>query len=237
MFSLYNEWCISENITKKVSTVRQYRDIINQNFNISFHKPKKNICNECHVGIQCKQKYDHGRRKTKTRTTYKNKIKAREMKANDKKEALESGGKIVTACFDFQKILNCPHGNVGLFYYKRKLSIYNFTIFDLASQEAYCYMWPEINGKHGACEVASCLSKFIDAKVLDGAKEFRFWSDNCADQNRNRIVFAFYTYVAKKYSITIVHRFLERGHTQNEADSVHALIERNAKNKLTRCIQ
>lgn len=93
-------------------------------------------------------------------------------------------------------------------------------------------MWPEVNGKHGACEVASCLLKFIETKIKDGAKEFRFWSDNCAIQNRNRIVFSFYTYVAKKYGVTISHRFLERGHTQNEADSVHALIERNAKNKL-----
>lgn len=231
MFSLYNEWCISENITKKVSTLRQYRDIINQNLNISFHKPKKDICNECHIYNANKNTMTEEEKKKQELHIY-NKSKAREMKANDKKEALESGGKIVTACFDFQKILNCPHGNVGLFYYKRKLSIYNFTVFDLASQEGYCYMWPEINGKHGACEVASCLSKFIDGKVLDGAKEFRFWSDNCAGQNRNRIVFAFYTYAAKKYGITIVHRFLERGHTQNEADSVHALIERNAKNKL-----
>lgn len=39
--------------------------------------------------------------------------------------------------------------------------------------------------------------------------------------------FSFCTYAAKKYGITIVHRL-----GQNEADSVHALIERNSKNKL-----
>lgn len=49
MFSLYNEWCSKENIVKKLNTVRKYRDIINQYLNISFHKPKKDICNECHV--------------------------------------------------------------------------------------------------------------------------------------------------------------------------------------------
>lgn len=154
------------------------------------------------------------------------------MKEKDKEDAKKSEGKLITACFDFQKILNCPHGNVGVFYYKRKLSMYNFTIFDLAGQEGYCYMWPEVNGKHGACEVASCLLKFIEFKVSCGAKEFRFWSDNCASQNRNRIVFSFYTYAAKKYGVKITHRFLERGHTQNEADSVHATIERTSKNKL-----
>lgn len=231
MFTLYNEWCATENITKKAKTVRQYRDIINQNLNISFHKPKKDICNECHI-------YDANKNtmteedKQKQEQHLKSKTLSREMKEIDKNEAIKSNGKIITACFDFQKILNCPHGNVGLFYYKRKLSIFNFTVFDLANKEGYCYMWPEINAKHGACEVASCLLKFIETKVNDGAKEFRFWSDNCAGQNRNRIVFAFYTYAAKKYGVTITHRFLERGHTQNEADSVHALIERNAKNKL-----
>ncbi|XP_047517963.1 uncharacterized protein LOC125058011 isoform X2 [Pieris napi] len=158
MFSLYNEWCTIENITKKAMTVRQYRDIINQNLNISFHKPKKDICNECHI-YNTNLNTMTEEEKQKQELHMRNKTKAREVKANDKKEALESKGKIVTACFDFQKILNCPHGNVGLFYYKRKLSIYNFTVFDLACQEGYCYMWSEINGKHGACEVASCLSK------------------------------------------------------------------------------
>lgn len=62
------------------------------------------------------------------------------MKEKDKKDAIKSQGKIITDCFDFQKILNCPHGNVGLFYYKRKLSIHNFTVFDLASQEGFCFM-------------------------------------------------------------------------------------------------
>lgn len=111
----------------------------------------------------------------------------------------------------------------------RSIHTHNFTVFDLASKEGYFYMWPEVNGKHGACKVASCLLKFIETKIKDGAKEFRFWSDNCAGQNRNLIVFSFYTYVAKKYGVTISHRFLERGHTQNEAGSVHALIERMLK--------
>lgn len=65
-----------------------------------------------------------------------------------------------------------------------------------------------------------------------GAQEFRFWSDNCAGQNRNRIVFPFYVYMANKFNITIKHTFLEKGHTQAEGDSVHALIERSSKNKI-----
>lgn len=199
--------------------------------NISFHKPKKDRCDQCHIydtnigTLSEEEKQKHGEH-------LKRKQKARDIKDEDKADAIKSNGKIVMACFDFQKILNCPQGNVGLFYYKRKLSVLNFTVFDLARLEAYCYMWPEVNGKHGACEVCSCLLKFIEDKVHNGAKEFRFWSDNCAGQNRNRIVFSFFTYAARKFGVTITHRFLERGHTQNEADSVHALIERTVQNKL-----
>lgn len=46
-----------------------------------------------------------------------------------------------------------------------------------------------------------------------------------------KIAFYLYIYAASKYNVTISHRFLEKGHTQNEVDSVHALIERKAENK------
>jgi len=40
-----------------------------------------------------------------------------------------------------------------------------------------------------------------------------------------------YLYVAHKFKVNITHRFLEKGHTQNENDSVHALIEKCAQKK------
>lgn len=58
------------------------------------------------------------------------------------------------------------------------------------------------------------------------------WSDNCVGQNRNRIVYAMYMQAAIMFQVTIHHCFLEVGHTQNEGDSVHALIEKSAKNEL-----
>lgn len=63
------------------------------------------------------------------------------------------------------------------------------------------------------------ISKYKD----QGINEFRFWSDNCVGQNRN--VFAMYMHAAILYNVSIHHSFLEVGHTQNEGDSVHALIE------------
>jgi hypothetical protein len=157
--------------------------------------------------------------------------KWRYLKNIDKKNAIDSDGKTLTAVFDFEKVLTCPHGNISIFYYKRKLSCYNFTIFDMGNKKGVCYMWDETVAKRGANEVSSCLLDFIKANVERGYKDFRFWSDNCAGQNRNRIVYSLYVFAAKKYNISITHRFLEKGHTQNEGDSVHSVIERSSQAK------
>lgn len=62
-----------------------------------------------------------------------------------------------------------------------------------------------------------------------GVKDFRFYSDNCGAQNRNRYIFGMYLMAAVKFEVKIAHRFLEKGHTQNEGDSVHSTIERNSR--------
>ncbi|KAK3914290.1 Peptide chain release factor 1 [Frankliniella fusca] len=60
-------------------------------------------------------------------------------------------------------------------------------------------------------------------------KEFIFWSDNCGGQNKNKFLFSMYSYASAKFKIKITHRYMERGHTMNEADSMHATIERASK--------
>ncbi|KAH9638290.1 hypothetical protein HF086_007393, partial [Spodoptera exigua] len=145
------------------------------------------------------------------------KKKARSLKQADKTEACENP-EIVVATFDFQKVLQVPHGEVSIFYYKRKLNTFNFTVFELGNKTATCYMWHE------------GIAKRVNAEK--GVREFKFWSDNCAGQNRNRIVFALYLLAAKEFGVTVMHRFMEKGHTQDEGDSVHALIERESERRM-----
>lgn len=85
---------------------------------------------------------------------------------------------------------------------------------------------------HGSNEIATCLLKFMKHKKENGVKSFCFYSDNCGGQNRNRFIFAMWEYAAFKLKIKITHTFLEKGHTQNEGDSVHACIERAQKGKI-----
>jgi hypothetical protein len=53
MHKLYLEWHDAEKYTCKAS-LRQYRHIVNTNFNLSFHVPKKDQCDECHIFRQKK---------------------------------------------------------------------------------------------------------------------------------------------------------------------------------------
>ncbi|KAJ8886268.1 hypothetical protein PR048_012477 [Dryococelus australis] len=41
-------------------------------------------------------------------------------------------------------------GELSVFYYKRRLNVYNFTIFDNASKNGYCYLWNVASGNKGA---------------------------------------------------------------------------------------
>lgn len=100
--------------------------------------------------------------------------------------------------FDLQKVLTTPQEDVGSFYYKRKFATYNFNVYDVGKRQAYCYRWCESDGKRGSNEIGSCLLRFI----------YSVWE-----------------YATFIHKVNIRHTFLEKGHTQNEGDSVHATIE------------
>lgn len=123
--------------------------------------------------------------KLKHKSHRENKNLANKLKNFDKIEAQSNPSDICTAMFNFQNINNTLHGEISVLYYKRKLLVYIFLIL----KEATCYMWDKAIIKRGAKEVASFLFSFVHDKVKAGIKDFRFWSGNCAGQNRNRTVF------------------------------------------------
>jgi len=75
---------------------------------------------------------------------------AMQMKSDDKKKsALDNGKSFRTISFDLQAILSLPFsGENQLYeYYRRKLNVYNFAIFDSYKNEGYCYVWDKCNEK------------------------------------------------------------------------------------------
>lgn len=229
LYSNYETWMSEVYPNEAIATIRQYRDVFNFEYNISFFLPKKDLCDVC-----CTWENTPENEKTISEKTYldhiKNKNTVVAMKDSDTKEArLKTSTTLVVAHFDYEKALICPKGNVSVFYYKRKLSVNNFTIVDVGRFEDCCYVYDETIAKKGSNEVASFLFHFIIRKVEAGMTEFRFYSDNCVGQNKNRNLTTLFLYASSKFNIKIVHTFLEKGHTYNAADTVHSLIERKTR--------
>ena len=82
------------------------------------------------------------------------------MKETDK-SAAKSRESIVSITFDLQAVLPIPYAGDAQIYYMRKLAAYNFTIYEAASHNGYCYIWDETEGKRGANEIATCLLQYI----------------------------------------------------------------------------
>ena len=119
-----------------------------------------------------------------------NKELARKQKEADKIEAHGDNSKHV-ACFDLQKVLTVPAGDISVLYYKSKLATYNFTVYDMANKKGSCFMWYETIGARGANEISTCVFKYISS-LPEEVKTITFFSDNCGGQNRNHIISAMY---------------------------------------------
>lgn len=74
--------------------------------------------------------------------------------------------------------------------------------------------------------------KFLTSEIeTKNLKRIVIWSDGAAYQNRCEKVSNALLHLTKQKGVTIIHKYLEVGHTQMEVDSVHSLIERKLKKK------
>ncbi|KAK3907355.1 NAD kinase, partial [Frankliniella fusca] len=212
------------------ATLRQYRDIFNTCFNLSFFKPKKDQCADCVQWERSSPEEKEAFAQTHEEHV-ENKNTARQLKKSDKEFSINQAEKqIRVITFDLQKVFYSPKSEVGEFFYNRKLSSYNFTIFDCTTGQAHCFVWDQTTAQRGSNEIASCVMMFMEEAVRNGITEFRIYSDSCSGQNKNKFLYSMYYLAARKYNIKIIHRYLEKGHTQMECDSVHAQIEKKTRN-------
>ncbi|CAG4985226.1 unnamed protein product [Parnassius apollo] len=192
--------------------------------NVSIFKPKKDECELCTAyksGNLQQSDYDHHVAK---------KEEARDEKVKDKETE-----KHVFA-MDQQAILLCPKSNVSSLYYKMKLKVHNFCMYNLKTKEAYCFLWNETEGGVNAEEFASIVAKLLNTEVCpflqDDDRRIIIYSDGCTSQNRNSVMANALLNVAMLNNVVIEQKFLEKGHTQMEVDSIHACIERKMKAKV-----
>lgn len=79
--------------------------------------------------------------------------------------------------------------------------------------------------------MGSCLIKY-NSSLGNEIQKITIWSDNCPSQNRNiQIIVCYLSMFTLKPSLQCIeHKFLLRGHTHMEVDTIHARVERQLKN-------
>jgi len=134
---------------------------------------------------------------------------------------------------DLQCVLMSPSLQASALYYRTKLCVHNFTVFDCVTRDTDCYVWHEFEGGLSAHEFASCVYKYLCSDT--SYDTYIIYSDGCTYQNRNATMAKAISRFAQKFEKTVYQKFLVRGHTQMEVDSVHSTIERALKGKPVYC--
>ena len=121
-----------------------YRFIFNTCFNTGFHVRKTDRCERCEemkikrkegINITNEEQELHD-----AHITEKNSM--RKEKENDKSTTQEN----VFIVFDLEIVINLPKAEVGSFFYKRKLNLYNLTTIT-SDKQGYCAIWTKLTSR------------------------------------------------------------------------------------------
>lgn len=204
-----------------------FQQVFTKEYNISFFTPKKDKCVTCVA-------YENANESEKEllKTKYDEHLQEKEMSRAEKRHDKENFEGIL-AVYDLQAVMQLPKGDTSVFYYTSKLNVLNFTIYDLKTGSCECFVWDESNGHRGVNELGTCVYLYLKKKATTSDTDFMFYSDNCVGQQKNKFMLALYLYAVRYLGIkSITHKYLVKGHTQNEGDAVHSLIERQVKRQL-----
>lgn len=127
MHELYLQ-TITEQPKAKIS-YQMYQKIFCTDYNMSFYKPRKDTCGQCSV---YETLAPEDPKKIELEEGYKAHLARKESARNSMKadiEAAKSDPELVVATVDLQSVLQIPTSSESLFYYKRKLCVYNLTIY------------------------------------------------------------------------------------------------------------
>lgn len=220
---LYREYCRwSEERNVTTMSIAKFLNVFEEQ-NLSLFKPKKDECDIC-----------VGHRTGNVSEEFYSRHIDKKKEARDEKEKDKSSDKSLVFTMDLQCVLLCPKSNVSSLYYKTKLAVHNLSFYNLKTKEVHCYVWNESEGGLTANEFTSIICDFIlkQCPLPGNIESIILYSDGCTYQNRNAILSNGLVNLAKLMNITIEQKFLEKGHTQMEADSVHSQIERQVRNKI-----
>lgn len=123
---------------------------------------------------------------------------------------------------DVQAVKVASFVKASSMYYNTKLAVHNFTMYNLATQEAVCCLCDETKSDVVASTFASCVVDTLTKQLKDRILPVILYSDGCNYQNRNVVMANALLSLAINTDVTITQTVLEKGHTQMECDSVHS---------------
>lgn len=220
LYRTYEEYCEEKSLKKQcLTTFNEAFD----DLNLSLFSPKKDQCDTC-CGFKTGNIGD---------IEYQLHVIDKNIARNEKVKDCKSEKNVFT--MDQQAILLCPLQKASASYFKMKLGVHNFTIFDNIRKDGACNLWHEGEANLTASEFASIVCKFIVEKIedkqIEPGESVILYSDGCTYQNRNVTMSNALLNLAMQMKITIYQKILEKGHTQMECDSMHAAIERKVRGK------
>ena len=225
---------------RDVSIVKEsfFRFIFNTCYNITFEPPATDRCNTCERlenEIQVSKSKDDVQATEDLEAAYQSHKELARIAQNLLKEdeALgeNSGAGRRVISIDLQQTLPVPKLPVNVAYYKRKMWLYNFCVFDITKDQPYMFLWDETQAIHGPNEISSCLNKWLDLvkKQDDGNFDvLRIYADNCAGQNKNiYIITMLLQWIQQKWFLRIELVFLVSGHTFLPCDRAFGVISQH----------
>lgn len=211
---------------------RFYRSVFLKDFaDLSFKRPRTDTCKTCdrlHCEVQAKnerseiakRELEVHHRRAEVATTSMN---------SDILLAQEPGSTISVVSIDMEQVLFVPTLTHSEMFYLSQLSCYNLCINLADNKKSYMCVWHEGVSGRGGNEIASCLLRVLNIGITN-KKNLIIWSDNCAAQNKNRMMIFVYCFlISCGIFETIEHKFLVSGHSFLQCDRDFSLIEKRKR--------
>ncbi|CAG4954258.1 unnamed protein product [Parnassius apollo] len=221
--ALYRLYTIECEKTERAPLSRWTLCKVFDELNLSLFTPKKDQCDTC-----CSHKVGNI-----TDDKYNAHIRLKDMARNKKlrdKDRAQQFGDIHIFTHDLQAVKLCPQLQASALYYKTKLCVNNFTMYNLETKDVYCYWFDETNAGLTASVFISCIIHILRT-LEQKCVPIILFSDGCTPQNRNIFLSNALLQLTIEKNVIIEQKFLEKGHTQMECDAVHSSIEQKTKNK------
>lgn len=197
---------------------------------LSFHHPRSDTCGTCDLlTMEMKNNPNNQEAKRKLELHHRKAERAMAEMRRDHENSQLPSSHTCTLSVDLQQVLSLPAMTHCQMYYLRQLSCYNLCVHVGDSNKGLMFLWHEGITGRGGNEIASCILKAVTNNVTY-KRHLTVWSDNCAGQNKNKMLLFLWIYlVARGHFDEVNHKYLISGHSFLSCDRDFAQIEKRRR--------